>query len=166
MTDNELAINYERVLADLRAKRDKIDAAIAGIEAMMGIASQGAPEQNLQSSANNGSQEVESDSFFGMSIPDASRKFLAMRRKPQTTQEIANALDRGGLTHQSGDFANTVGSVLNRIERGGGDVVKLDRAKWGLAAWYPNRKKKSIAQKSNLQELMEDSSGTDSDGSI
>ncbi len=30
-------IDYEAVLADLRAKRDKLDAAIAGIETMLGI---------------------------------------------------------------------------------------------------------------------------------
>lgn len=93
MADNELPINYDSVLADLRAKREKLDAAIAGIELMLGLSSPSAatsPNTPIQA------QEVESDSFFGMSIPDAARKFLGMRKKPQTTQEIADALNRGG----------------------------------------------------------------------
>lgn len=34
-SDDETNIDYKKVLADLRARRDRIDAAIAGIEAML-----------------------------------------------------------------------------------------------------------------------------------
>jgi len=141
MADNDLSVNYENVLADLRAKKEKLEAAICGIEAMLGLTSLSAGA----SSAPAPSKEVEADSFFGLSIPEAVRKYLRMQKKPQSTQEIAAALERGGLTHQSGNFGNTVGSVLARLDGAGGDVVKLARATWGLAAWYPNAKRKRVA---------------------
>ena len=160
MADNDLNVNYEAVLADLRAKRDKLDAAIAGIEAMLGIAgtTSGNAAISVSATGSISSSIVESDSFFGMSIPDAARKLLSMRKRPQTTQEITDALDVGGLTHQSGDFANTVGSVLNRLGKSDGGVVKLGRAKWGLAAWYPSAKRRKLPGKNGDSSLEDEAS--------
>ena len=141
MADNASPVNYEDVLADLRAKKEKLEAAICGIEVMLGIPSLG----SYNAAATTQSKDVEADSFFGLSIPEAARKYLGMQKKTQSTQEIAAALERGGLTHQSGNFGNTVGSVLARIDGAGGDIVKLARATWGLAAWYPNARRKKVA---------------------
>lgn len=141
MADSDLTVNYENVLADLRAKRDKLNAAIAGIETMLGIMPADAPSGELGAN-DRGQQEVQFDTFFGLSIPDAVRKLLNMRKRAMPTQEIASALEAGGLKHQSGAFGNTVGSVLNRIDKAGGDIVKVGRAQWGLASWYPNMKRR------------------------
>src|SRR5258706_11942734 len=154
MADNDLSINYESVLEDLKAKREKIDAAIRGIESMLGLSSSG---PGTPGGSTHHGQDVESDSFFGMSIPDAARKYLGMKRKPQSTQDIAGALDRGGLTHQSENFGNTVGSILHRMEGAGGDVVRVGRGTWGLASWYPGRRKRN-ANRVDETEATDDSS--------
>lgn len=150
MADNDLNVNYEDVLADLRAKREKIDAAISGIEIMVGIAGNPSPSV-AKPLVENLPQAVEPDTFFKMSVPDATRKFLQMRKRPQATQDIANALEQGGVFHSSKDFPNTVGTVLTRIDKSGGDIIKIGRAKFGLAEWYPAAKRKKAAVKAETQ---------------
>lgn len=162
MPDNDLNINYEAVLEDLRAKRDRLDAAIRGIETILGLQSSGVALPVASGPSAPASQEVEPDSFFGMSIPDAIRKYLGMKKKPQSTQEIANALDRGGLTHQSENFGNTVGSILHRIDNSGGDIVRVGRGTWGLATWYPGaRRKRPNGGKSEPQKDESDTPPTE-----
>lgn len=162
MADNDFPINYETVLADLKAKRDKLDAAISGIETMLGITST-AQAGGQQASAEKANHTVESDTFFRMSIPDAARKYLNMMKKPQTTQQIADALERGGMLHSSKDFTNGVGSILTRLDKAGGDIVKTGRATFGLAAWYPGGKprKNGSAKKNDQPVGAEESSGSD-----
>jgi hypothetical protein len=144
MKDSSLGVDYEAVLADLRARRAALDAAIASIEQ---IVAGGIPAPSAQSrkEAREPVGEIESDTFFNMTVPDASRKYLAMMRKPQTTVDIAAALERGGFTHQSEKFVNTVGAVLHRVSTSpNADVVKVSRGRWGLASWYgPKRPEKS-----------------------
>lgn len=155
MANSDLAVNYEAVLADLRAKRDKLDAAIAGIEAMLGVAPSALSQPESATVATG--QDIQFDTFFNLSIPDAARKLLTMRKRAQTTQEITSALEAGGFKHQSEAFGNTVGSVLNRIDKAGGDIVKVGRAKWGLAAWYPNGKRKRNGNKNETDDSPEES---------
>jgi len=149
MADNELSVNYEAVLADLIARRDKLNAAIAAVEAIIGSGTAvSVAVTGVSATASTGNvgtvaaTPIESDAFFNLSVPDATRKLLKMRKRPQSTQEIAAALEAGGVLHQSANFANTVGAVLARIDKGGGDIVKLDRAKFGLAEWYPMGKRR------------------------
>ena len=112
----------------------------------MGLAGEGSQGTPSQTHGPNGS-EIEPDSFFGMSILDAAKKFLAMKKKPQTTADVATALEQGGMTHSSGNWGNTVGSVLNRSDASGGEIVKVKRGIWGLAAWYPGRKRNTGEKK-------------------
>lgn len=163
MADSDLTVNYENVLADLRAKRDKLNAAIAGIETMLGIMPTDAPKGD-GSAGDRGQQEVQFDTFFGLSIPDAVRKLLNMRKRALPTQEIASALEMGGFKHQSGAFGNTVGSVLNRIDKAGGDIVKVGRAQWGLASWYPNMKRRRNGGKSDQDGQNGDSEAQGNEG--
>lgn len=135
-------VDYAAVLADLRAKRSKLDAAISGIETMLGIAG-AALDAGISAPMGVGGSEIKSDSFFGMTIPDAAKKFLGMKKGPKSTVEIAQALKAGGIqAGTSGNFGNTVGSVLNRNYTQGGGIVRIGRGVWGLAEWYPNRPRK------------------------
>lgn len=140
--ENNSTVDYGSVLADLKAKRDQLNTAIAAIEQLQGLA----PSVAVVGVGGVGSQvedALRDDSFFQMSIPDAARKFLAMKKKPMSTPEIANALKAGGVTTLKPDsFANTVGSVLNRSDKNDAGIVKVGRGKWGLAEWYPGRKRK------------------------
>ena len=138
----ENTVNYDDVLTDLMAKRDKLNAAIEAIQELRG---NGTASDISHSSATStqqaGAVDVLRDTFFGMSIPDAAKKFLAMSKKAMSTQDIAEALERGGFTHGSGNFSNTVGSVLHRLDGTGGGIVRVARGIWGLAEWYPGRNK-------------------------
>jgi len=139
-SDNQ-AIDYQAVLADLRAQRAKLDAAIAGIETMLGLAFLG---NGAQSVPGQGSQVLPPDAFFGMSIVEAAKKYLAFKKKPQTTSEIAEALEKHGFVNRSENFGNTVGAGLSRNADGPSPAfAKVSRGTWGLISWYPNYRPKS-----------------------
>lgn len=148
-------IDYAAVLADLLARRDALDKAI---EAVKPLAGQSAPHN---SSKQNSSQtfEIRGNSFFGMTIPDAAKKLLGMQRKPLTAPEIAKYLNDGGLPHTSANFANTVGSVLNRLsntDKSG--IVKVGRGSFGLVEWYPGYKRGKNSGKKNGESESDDAS--------
>jgi len=104
-------IDYQAVLADLEAKRGQLDAAIAGIKAMLsGVAAENGmaspdgepgaaivlPAPKARPATGPLSQIIENDTFFGMSTAAAVRKFLAMTKRPQSPRVIADSLHRGG----------------------------------------------------------------------
>ncbi|NDG05185.1 MAG: hypothetical protein EB121_07565, partial [Alphaproteobacteria bacterium] len=86
---------------------------------------------------------IKNDTFFGLSVPDAIRKLMGMKRKPLTPAEIAQFLEEGGITHSSVSFVNTVGSVLHRLAKTDGGVVLVKRGQYGLIEWYPGYKRKN-----------------------
>ena len=145
---------YEAVLADLRAKRDQLDQAIAAIESVRAggstVAAQGA------SGAVDGP-----GAFLGMTIVDAAKKLLASRRQPLKNPDIATAFKMGGLVLQSAEPANTIGSVLTRRSTEVGDVVRVGRGTWGLKEWYPNQnfRKKEKTDKPEESESKAEGSG-------
>jgi hypothetical protein len=127
-------IDYPAVLADLKAKRALLDQAIAAVEA---IVSGGAPA--LPSAAKNGlvgpnlPREIKPDTFYGLSILDASKKYLAMTGEAQTTEQLADALNRGGLLCKPGSVA----AILQRaVKIKDGELRRVGRGRWGLATWY------------------------------
>lgn len=89
--------------------------------------------------------EVQHDTFFGMTIGDAAKKYLIMMKVTKPTADIATALEHGGLKHSSKDFPTTVRSVLRQRE----DFTRVPNGDWGLTEWYPGmgRGKKSAPEK-------------------
>jgi hypothetical protein len=83
---------------------------------------------------------MQSDSFFGLGLIEAAKKYLGMIRKPQSTTQIAEALQAGGFHTASKNFKNTVTSVLHRHSASIGDIIRVKK-EWGLAEWYPGLKK-------------------------
>jgi hypothetical protein len=131
---------YEAVLADLKAKRAQIDNMISVIEAFRsGQAILGNPVTGALSVAPPDSPSEGPGAFLGMTIPDAARKLLAIRKQAMRNPDIAEALQAGGLHMNSAEPANTIGSVLTRRFNEVGDIVKVGRGTWGLKEWYPNR---------------------------
>ena len=139
-------ISYEQVLADLKAKRDVLDKAIAGIEQIVGqvntlsafpgshaITSVTAKEAPATST-------LESDTFHSLTTAEAAKRFLQMMKRPQPTGDIARALEQGGLLHKSQNFYNTVWTVLRRGVKEG-EFEKVGK-NWGLPEWYANSGKR------------------------
>ncbi|MDR7102820.1 winged helix-turn-helix domain-containing protein [Croceicoccus sp. BE223] len=144
---------YAAVLADLRAKRDEIDKTIKFLEGMSGVKIASSTGHALAASSAHAvgatiedSATLDEGAFHGMSIVDATKKLLAMRKRKMGNPEIARELAAGGLVMTSADPVNTVGSVLTRRYNQVGDVVKVARGTWGLKEWYPNRTFKPISK--------------------
>ena len=143
---------YDAVLADLRAKRDQIDQAIAAIKS---IRTGGpAPAQDSGSGTsvqNNGSVGGPGD-LLGLSIADAAKKVLTARRQPLKNTDILEAFRAGGLPLTSKEPMNVIGSVLTRRFNDVGDIVRVSRGVWGLKEWYPNRSFKKEKEAAKEEE--------------
>lgn len=141
------AIDYAAVLADLESRRAQIDAAIAVIRPLVGSAASvppGGVAPPTSAVISNHVTELRDDAFFSLSIPDAAKKYLSIRKRSATTPEIIAALRQGGQINASSEnYEKTVGSVLNRAHATGAGIVRVKRGTWGLAEWYPNRSKKA-----------------------
>jgi hypothetical protein len=143
---------YDAVLADLKAKRDQIDQAIAAIESIRA----GGPAPARDSAPANGSQNNGGvggpGGLLGLSMVDAAKKVLAARRQPLKSADILEAFRAGGLPLTSKEPLNVVGSVLTRRFNDVGDVVRVSRGTWGLKEWYPNRSFKREKEAAKVEE--------------
>jgi hypothetical protein len=138
----------ETAIADLEARKAKIDAAIATIRELQTQGGVGAPGPM-------GPSGVRPGAFLKMSIPDATKKHLETVRQKQSTQEVIDALEKGGLPR--GKY-NTVYSILARRQKQVGDIINM-QGDWALAEWYPNyRAKAKGASKNGAEEKTDETS--------
>lgn len=129
---------YDAVLADLKAKREEIDAAISTIEKVMGVSS-GLSQAHLNKGASAAVANIQLDTFFGLSILDASKKLLEIKKKPLKAAEIADDLGNGGIRFATDTPENTVASILSRhVNSDASEIVRVGRGLFGLSKWYPN----------------------------
>jgi hypothetical protein len=119
-------IDYRSVLADLMARRAKLDAAIAAIGELAGN-DNGEPPLKI-------SFPPVTREYRGMTIADATIKFLKTAGKPQLTGDIARALRLGGIGSASKNMYRTVYNTLNNRLDKHQDITK-EGAKWGLSEW-------------------------------
>jgi hypothetical protein len=130
-------IDYKAVLADLKERRTNLDIVIAALEVLTGepvVVIGGTPI------AGSGAA-IQADTFVGMNIAEAASKYLRMMGKgAKSTEQVAEALVRGGLTVTQA----SVSSILRKNNRTGeGDVIKVGRGLWGLQEWYPGRPRRA-----------------------
>ncbi|HEX3551640.1 MAG TPA: hypothetical protein VIA62_00245, partial [Thermoanaerobaculia bacterium] len=87
------SIDYAAVLDDLRAKRDELNTAIAAIERLVGgsaLSPSLAVNGETAASTTGGAEEpvsmaeskIREDSFFGLSVTGATKKYLMMVKRP------------------------------------------------------------------------------------
>jgi hypothetical protein len=145
-------INYDAVLADLKARRAQLDSAIAAIEGITGQTG------NSPSGGPGGGSYVGGtpahDAFIGMSIPEATKKHLTAVRKKLSTQDIMTALEAGGLPPSK---YSTVYAILRRRESQVGDIINM-KGDWALQEWYPNYRKKASASEETEESGKEETS--------
>lgn len=149
-------IDYQAVLADLRARRAKLDVAIQAILEMMGASGSDqdesddlpvSPDIPLGMSVpparqKSGQPAIEKDTFFGMTTAAAIRKYLGMMKRPQNPKAIADALRAGGQIHavdEKSAYVNTYSALRKGLARG--ETVQIKSGEWGLAEWYTNKPK-------------------------
>jgi hypothetical protein len=132
MTPETTASPYDSAIADVETRIARLQTTLETLKQLRsegGFASQ--PAQR-----NSAGSTIENDTFFGMTIADAAKKYLAMVKATKSTSEIAEALERGGLKHSSKQFTVTVRSILNPRD----EFVRVNND-WGLAEWYPGMRK-------------------------
>jgi hypothetical protein len=131
-------VDYQAVLADLKARRARLEGIIAGIEAeILGQAESVADQGAIGVAAPVVTATIHPDTFFGLSYIEGAKKYLKMVRRAQHTTAIADALAKGGLKRPQ---EGTLSSLLIRAAKGR-EVMKVGKAMWGLAEWYPKTAK-------------------------
>ena len=131
-------LDIKNMLESLRARRDNLNAAIEGLERVLGeepftaqpAASPAARQQSRIA-------EIEHDTFVGLSVAEAAARHLGMVGRPaRNLEEITNALNRGGLNSNQ----TTVQTLLSRSHNGANPIVRrAGRGTWGLPEWYGNQ---------------------------
>jgi len=139
-------IDYAAVLSDLKAKRAALDSVITGMEQWLSL--KGGDVQVDSSYIGPAERtgtpgEVRSDSFFGMTIPDAIRACLKIMKQPLGLTDLTQKLKEGGLLTSARDLTSTVSATLTRMKRMDGDVVQV-QGRWGLSQWYPGMRKEKV----------------------
>lgn len=131
-------INYAAVLADLEAKRAALDAAIAGVRAMLGQAaaeSAGATEgATAPAPGVDVPKDVVPGVFHGKSVSEAAKMYLEMKKVKQKTRAICDALLQGGIESDSKNFYGNVYTTLTRNK----DFFRRGKY-WALTSWDPRR---------------------------
>lgn len=126
-------VDYQAVLADLKARREALDKVIAHLEVVVGTGA----ITNWNVFATQKPKDIHGDTFVGRNIPEAAAKYLKMVGQPaRTTVEITEALNKGGLTCSAGSVATVLGREFGRQA---GEVVRASKGLWGLESWYPSR---------------------------
>lgn len=137
-------LDYAMILADLEAKRAAIEASIAAIRAAMGLGAvnPGDVQTGIGSAAPQAmgaifGNDIPDGAFLGKGIPEATKLLLEILKKKQTTREIADALQRGGIESTSSNFVGIVHAVLNRARKAPNSAIVKLGSHWGLKDWYP-----------------------------
>lgn len=133
--------DYSAIEADLEAKKSAIEAALASLRAARAL---GALGQSGDFSAIPGSAtsvpmysgDIPDGAFLNKGIPEATKFYLEIVKKKQTSGEIAAALRKGGMESTSSDFVGVVNAGLNRARKlPSSPLLKLG-SHWGLKSWY------------------------------
>ena len=125
---------YDAVIADLEGKRDQLTGMIESLKQMRNVAAQ-LPVVGVNSSIRSAAEaDFAHDAFFGMTIPDAAKKYLAAVRKTMPLGALGEALLAGGIKTTSKNFTENIRAILSRQP----EFVRIN-GEFGLAEWYPGR---------------------------
>lgn len=139
MSDDTGTDPYAAVLADIDAQIERLRIAKDAIQAIRGNRAT-VSESSMSAPPTSGGESgvIDTGAFLGMTITDATKKLLGIRRKAMNNPAISAELKAGGLVLQSSDPINTIGAVLTRRSKDVGDIVRVARGTWGLREWYPH----------------------------
>jgi hypothetical protein len=126
--------HYDAVIADLEQKRDQLTVMIETLKNMK-LMGGGVPmPPAVRAAAITPLADLPHDAFFGMTIPEAAKKYLTLARGTKPQPELCEALLSGGFTTTASNFPEVVRATLGRHP----DFVKI-KGQWGLRDWYGNR---------------------------
>jgi hypothetical protein len=139
----------EAYLAQLRAQIARLNALLAAVESEGEALGGNGSAATLTAGRQSADRVVRPDSFFGLTAPRATRRFLEMMGKgnPQTPQAIAEALVRGGQDTPE-HAAVVLKNVYTALKRGKGEEFVKIQKEWGLVDWYGDRARQDTEKRS------------------
>jgi hypothetical protein len=131
------------LLEQLRQERAELDTLIKGLEKRLGVVPAIGEQSSGQSSGPRVTVSLDSipvGFFHNLSQAAAAEKLLRMNEgHPLTTNEIMDAFRKSGMD-VSGKNAITI--LYNALKRSSNKFERVAGKAWGLAEWYPERKKR------------------------
>ena len=103
-------------------------------------AAEGGVERRAGTNVNARPVEIRPDQFYGLSISDAARQYLASVGHAVATEELIDALRKGGC-RLSGQYASKV--IYTALIRNTKDFTVPQQGYVGLRSFYPNLKSAS-----------------------
>jgi hypothetical protein len=149
-------LDIDNMISGFEAKIAAMQDAVAALKKARDILAGGGLTSGR---AGAGGGQLHPDSFVGMSIAEASAEYLRMVGRPaRSTEEIVDALTRGGLQRVS---PASVATLLIREHNNDGDVVRVQKGYYGRAEWYPRRPPKlkrtgSVTEGKNVEDAVEE----------
>lgn len=134
-------LDYTAFLSDLEAKKAALEQTIASFRQAMALGAlgqtgDGGPIPSLAAPSLSGG-EVPTGAFLGLNVPEATKLYLEIVKKKQTTKEITEGLKKGGIHSTSEFFLKTVYAALTRMSQPPNPSVVKVGSQWGLATWFP-----------------------------
>lgn len=130
-------------LEELRRERIEIEALILGIEKRLGIVSK-QPHHETGEAVNTPRVSVSVEDipvgfFHNLSQAAAAEKLLALNPgHPLSTQDMLVAFRKGGMTVNGKNAATILYTTLRRHPK----FERVAGKAWGLAEWYPERRRR------------------------
>lgn len=145
------AFDPEVFIGQLEARRTAFNAATdAAIEALRRLTSlssgSGGSGAIGVSASVAGTFSVGPGEFFGLSVAEAAKRYLRIRRIKMTNKEIAEGLDSLGYIHNSKDLSNNIGTALWRAEQANDPDIFRQGRYWLLTEWTGGRKPRKQAE--------------------
>src|SRR5262249_36551194 len=132
-TDNT---DIDAMIATLEAKIEALTTALTALRAFQGVSSDG-PGLPGGGGPRGG---IHSGTFYGKTIPEATRQYLGMcNKRPQAIEAIAAALQKGGIETKAANFPTMVQTILRRVDNQTGDIMRMPDGNWALPEWYGKR---------------------------
>jgi hypothetical protein len=126
-------VDYKALLEEAKQQKMEAERVIAFAERMLGM-SRSSPSSLAKTQELQQPPEIMDDTFHGKNILQATQAYLEMVGRPaRSTEEIAGALVKGGLSAT----APSVATILGRSK--GSGVQRVKRGLWGLSEWYGNQ---------------------------
>jgi hypothetical protein len=123
-------IDYKALLEEWKRQRAELDMMISYAERQLGVP-QGARSDLKGVSLEGPDLKIEPDTFHGLNILQASERYLGLVGRPaRSTEDIAEALGRGGVETTPASVATILGRDRS------GTIQRVKRGLWGLSEWY------------------------------
>jgi hypothetical protein len=143
------------LLEELRRERAELDVLILGLEKRLGIVQQAGDKDGTPAQTPKVTVSVDSipvGFFHNLSQAASTEKLLRMNPgHPLTTNEILEAFRKSGMDVNPKNAVTILYTTLKRSPK----FERVAGKAWGLAEWYPERRKKNLKDEDETSDSEE-----------